>query len=732
MSGHSRNIMPSDSPMQSQSHICAGVNEEEYISFTQSTISAVVLSLICLFGVIGNSLVIIVYCVKPKHQTGRLFKKYNNVNSNSNHKVNNIPTTTTTTTTTNNNTNADNNHTQDISTPEKPTAGIHVNKMTRPTNSTVKPLSQKLLRRQDAFSQQNLILLLAFVDLLTCVLILPWDIYRVVNFASTGNNIPLSVTLPNYYPTESRANVGNIHIANASSSSSFYFNYELDAILTLLRNIVFACEGSLLAAIAFERYMILVEPDICNSRCCYASGNRAGRMSESNRKVVNTGSIRFNFTKNSPSVQKDSSVATIDSIYATQLPGVCDAASVGETSSMKQLNKSKSNNGKYKGVVVCKPNMCIMSILISVTVGTCLLECILIVLHFTQSDCRLTDKLRELVNQIYILCTFLSFFIVTYLYVRIFMMVRENDLRRQKWSVQRSTFSTSLKIINESNPLSQSLDNNSETETVVRMADETESNASIVNGNSCKCKCPQQIQSTRSRLPIRFTKQVSCDQVVTTSHDCYQREAQDFPMSPLKRHRILRTPSMSAIFHRRRVRQHDKMSTASMGVSVRSDDRASENDLPVDAGRLGNSQATRKSPHLLPLNRLISRRVVRSHRTGLMIFISTVVFYATLFPVLWVHFRFWWKEPTIDLSVNNLSVINVTSLVVGGGGDGVGRGFISDNSSGAQIERTHQGNSFMTVVHHEFYYVNNAVNFFIYSLFNQSFRARLRILLAKY
>ncbi|VDP94374.1 unnamed protein product [Trichobilharzia regenti] len=731
MSGHSRDIMPSDSPMQSQSHICGGVNEEEYISFTQSTISAVVLSLICLFGVIGNSLVIIVYCVKPKHQAGRLFKKYNNVNSNSNHKVNNIPTTTTTTTITT--TNANNNLTQDISIPEKPTTGIHVNKMTRPTNSTVKPLSHKLLRRQDAFSQQNLILLLAFVDLLTCVLILPWDIYRVVNFASTGNNIPLSVTLQNYYAVESRANVGRIHIANASSSSSFYFNYELDAILTLLRNIVFACEGSLLAAIAFERYMILVEPDICNSICCYASGNRAGRMSESNRKVVNSGSIRFSFTKNSSSVQKDSSVAAADSIYATQLPGVCDVANVGETSSMKQVNKSKSNNGKYKGVVVCKPSMCIMSILISVTVGTCLLECILIVLHFTKSDCRLTDKLRELVNQIYILCTFLSFFIITYLYVRIFMMVRENDLRRQKWSVQRSTFSTSLKIINESNPLSQSLDNNSETETVVRMADETESNPSIVNGNPCKCKSPQQIQSTRSRLPIRFTKQVSCDQVVTTSHDCYQREAQEFPMSPLKRHKILKTPSMSAIFHHRRVRRHEKTSTASMSASVRSDDQASENDLPLDAGRLGNSRATRKSPQLLPLDRLISRRVVRSHRTGLMIFISTVVFYATLFPVLWVHFRFWWKQPTIDLSVNNLSVVNVTSLVVlDGSGDDCGRGLTSNNSSSAQIDRTHQGNSFMTVVHHEFYYVNNAVNFFIYSLFNQSFRARLRILLAKY
>ncbi|CAH8661721.1 unnamed protein product [Heterobilharzia americana] len=698
--------MPPDTPHKSRFYTCSNVNEEEYISFLQSTISAVVLTLICLLGVIGNSLVIIVYCVKPRRQTGRLFANRQTINNSPNQKTS--------------------NSTQDSFTSDKSTSPFQVFKAPATSNSTLPSHLHTSIRRRNAFSQQNLILLLALVDLLTCVLILPCDIYRVVNYTHANRHTTPSPMHDIYGTLPMRRNFSQLHMDN-TSGSGFYFKYELDAILTLLRNIVFACEGSLLAAIAFERYMILVERDICKCACCLLCVAYKNKDKNNPNRVNGTLPNLFSLSKTSQSPSNDSSGIVNDSAHTTRSSPTGCVNDVRETPPMTPLNSAKSSNTKYKVGVLCKPSTCIMSILVSVTMGTCLLECILIVLHFSKWDCQLTDLLRELVNQIYILCTFLSFFIITYLYMRIFMTVRENDLRRQKWSAPRSALHTSLRIINESNAVSQPSENDSEMETVVRLADESASNVAMTNGDSSIFSHhpynSQLVPSSRSRPPIRFVKQLSCDQV-TSDHCCYQLDPRIGQVVAFRRRGILKLPSMSALFEQGGQQQQDKLSAASMRFLLRRECQLSEKDVRKV---FTNCYTAPPSPRLLPLGRLIPRRVVRSHRTGLMIFISTVVFYATLFPVLWVHFKFWWRSST-DYPVNDATTLAVSSGRLNTTGSDSG-----DVSGNSTVTHTNNhGSSFMTVVHHEFYYVNNAVNFFIYSLFNQSFRARLRLLLAKH
>ncbi|EUB62665.1 hypothetical protein ECG_06718 [Echinococcus granulosus] len=87
-----------------------------------------------------------------------------------------------------------------------------------------------------------------------------------------------------------------------------------------------------------------------------------------------------------------------------------------------------------------------------------------------------------------------------------------------------------------------------------------------------------------------------------------------------------------------------------------------------------------------------SARLPRSRRTALTLFIATLVFYLTLLPVLIVHFGNW------------------------------------SNDSGTREDMAKDVHMHPSVayIHHEFYYINNAVNFFIYSWVSPAFRRRLR------
>lgn len=87
-----------------------------------------------------------------------------------------------------------------------------------------------------------------------------------------------------------------------------------------------------------------------------------------------------------------------------------------------------------------------------------------------------------------------------------------------------------------------------------------------------------------------------------------------------------------------------------------------------------------------------SNRPKRSWRTALTLFIATLVFYLTLLPVLIFHFGNWSNEA--GSSDNMAKDVHMHPCAV--------------------------------YIHHEFYYINNAVNFFIYSWVSPAFRRRLK------
>ncbi|KAM7542876.1 hypothetical protein Aperf_G00000013411 [Anoplocephala perfoliata] len=82
----------------------------------------------------------------------------------------------------------------------------------------------------------------------------------------------------------------------------------------------------------------------------------------------------------------------------------------------------------------------------------------------------------------------------------------------------------------------------------------------------------------------------------------------------------------------------------------------------------------------------------RSWRMALTLFIATLVFYLTLLPVLIFHFGSW----------------------------------SSDTGSSDDMAKDAHMHPSAAYIHHEFYYINNAVNFFIYSWVSPAFRRRLK------
>ncbi|CAH8682623.1 unnamed protein product [Schistosoma rodhaini] len=693
------NTTTTDILLNNSLHQCNNLHETDHISFIQSIISVILLSIICILGIIGNSLVIIVYCIKPKINTNRFIINHTIMNNNTKQNIT--------------------GNTLNTLTIKNP--GSNPSIFNKDHFNLIKK-SNKLLLRKNTLSQQNLILLLAFIDLLTCVFILPWDIYRVANYAYDETTIPIPIPIPISIPIdEIYRNISIENYIEMNDIKGIYTNYKLNAILTLLRNIIFACEGSVLAAIAFERYMILVQLDICKSICCL-SLNKIQNNKNINNKIMN--SVKF-----SSLLQKGTSVHLNKSTYDKTIHSInvlSNSSSI--RTSPKLMNSRNSNNMKYKSNKVCKSNTCITSMLITVIIGTCLFECILIVLDLSKWDCQLTERLRELVNQVYILLTFLSFIIITYLYARIFRTVRENDLRKQRWLTVKNVNYSSMKILNKSNSFLQSSVYDSEVvdSGVIKLTGESESTSSIPlnHQKSHEHNC-HTIQSRRSGLSYRLIKQLSCDQVITNQYD-----TQTIQWNTLKKRAILKTPSITTLFEH----SHDKQETMikhnnnNQSIHQQMINTATTKTTTNTTNTTTTTTTTIQSPISLSINRLVTKRVTRSHRTGLMIFISTVIFYATLFPVLWVHFKFWWKY-TINTTPNNNNNNTITTTTNPNNNN---YNHSTNNNINHTINNQNNEGNFMTTVHHEFYYVNNAVNFFIYSLFNQSFRARLKLLLSKY
>nr|CDS30399.1 Orphan Rhodopsin-like G protein-coupled receptor [Hymenolepis microstoma] len=87
-----------------------------------------------------------------------------------------------------------------------------------------------------------------------------------------------------------------------------------------------------------------------------------------------------------------------------------------------------------------------------------------------------------------------------------------------------------------------------------------------------------------------------------------------------------------------------------------------------------------------------SNQPKRSLRTAMTLFIATLVFYLTLLPVLIFHFGNW----------------------------------TTDTGSNADLAKDAHMHPSAVYIHHEFYYINNAVNFFIYSWVSPAFRRRLK------
>ncbi|VDP20410.1 unnamed protein product [Echinostoma caproni] len=599
------------------------VYEKEEMSDVAAIFSFTVMSLLCVLGAIGNILVIVVYCVRPTRSFIRPFIVITPPNGQTNNA--------------------------------QPTGETPVlNNQTSVPIICDSPISFKSLhhRRTSNSLQTRLILLLAVVDLVTCLLILPWDILRSVRFAvGTASRMNQS---DEYAPIE----FTNWNQTTASFADVLAFIWSNDAlteILRLLRNVAFACEGSILAAIAVERYLTVVgsvrsiwKECVSITHCTPCThlcdryrkhGQNPGVETENNSQLSNTDQY-WNEESFAPS---EVSKLDADQMSTTQASGNFrwSTPSINRRCCCSSGDRCGCHMTCSRGTV-CSKQTFIWSLILALCLSVLALELVIIMLRLRLGACRLSNSLREYTDKSYIMLTLFSFVLICYLYLCIFITVRQTDMRKNNWSSKPSAMSESRTsrpnmtanatrsviatspFIPSSNLELETRDTAIETQTPFEMA-RVYKYVSFATGSPSRLDPPVVIDPTTS---TRSTSTVNC------------------------------------------FRPREEGLTDTVQALTRPN--------PVPAG-LRYPRA--KSPFL------------RSRRTGLMLFTSTVVFYATLLPLLWVHLK-WWLED-------------------------------SDPSS-----HSAQGHSGM-VVHHEFYYVNNAINVFIYSMFNSRFRERLHMVCAK-
>ncbi|TPP62850.1 hypothetical protein FGIG_01429 [Fasciola gigantica] len=615
-------------PLYTPTNMCE-LYEKEEMSAIATIVSSSLLAILCFLGVIGNILVIVVYCVRPtRSSSNRPFIVITQPNGQ------NIPEVVSESNLMNN---------------QAPSLPIMCD-----SPSSFKSISR---RRRSNSMQTRLILLLAVVDLGTCVLILPWDILRSVRFAVST-------------PHENGTLLGNPESFleyNSYSGKLFkeffafiWFNHAMTEILRLLRNVAFACEGSILAGIAVERYMTVVGIGrplwvdcLRKSKCAPCSRRCTKRKQEMT-------TVEF---------KKTSQLPTTDQ-YWTEENGTrsdwfqvdTDQMSTAHTSvnfhwSSQSVNKQRCLSGDQCGCNVlcsgglsrcfkrCSKQPVIWGTILGVCLSVLAVELLITVFHLRIGACQLSNSIREYADKSYVTLTLVSFVLVCYLYLCIFITVRQIDIRKRYWSNKSQAITHEMRV---SKPMSSTNDQG---------AADTQNPAELES---------EITRSTESRTPfemVRAYKYVSFAAIPPGLIDSLE--------DTVTNTELFRVPN-----------------------SFRSLTAISATVVAPPSPPLTTTKTTGMPPKGITLKTKRAKHpFLRSRRTGMMLFTSTVVFYATLFPLLWVHLK-WWSE---------------------------------DIDPGSHENQGHSG----MAVHHEFYYVNNAINVFIYSLFNNRFRERLQMVCSK-
>ncbi|KER23551.1 hypothetical protein T265_08593 [Opisthorchis viverrini] len=511
------------------------VFEKQYMTISGAIASSVTLSLLGILGTCGNILVIVVYCVQP-----RSTNRYIVITSNA--ETHALP-----------------------------------NLVNQQSFSPLDPIR----KRQRNFTQTRLILVLAVVDLLTCVIVLPWDVIRPIKFILTSNQTSWQ-SYDQWFLTRT------------------LINFSLEAPLMLLRNVAFAGEGSILAAIAVERFLALVPTPRTPCQRIKRSSSSASNADQGKIFRPEEKDEEEQISKKGPKMRNE--VQQKSSWHSNCCSPLCLGANcVTER---------------------CNQQLYIWGIIVTVCLSVLILELIIFLLQAQQTMCNLAGWMREISDRIYVLLTLVSCIFICYLYLSVFLVVHQTDLRKHRWKKRTHHNLGSTEVARTSTAL----------KTACKGTYDSEGRVSGQQGT----QFPSEISQRCKNVSFATTEQ---------SHFADGESLLD----------------ESAISF------------------VSPESQINSNALPSLTSRAKSASS-----------------FLRSRRTGLMLFTSTVVFYATLFPVLWVHFR-WWSEDEKS----------------------------SHKSEGSIINRERYSKS---VVHHEFYYVNNAVNVFIYSLLSGRFRERVKLL----
>ncbi|KAG5452812.1 hypothetical protein CSKR_110819 [Clonorchis sinensis] len=516
------------------------VVEKQYMNISGAIASSITLSLLGILGTCGNILVIVVYCVRP-----RSTNRYIVITSNA--ETHTLP-----------------------------------NLVNQQSSSPMDP-SRK---RQRNFTQTRLILVLAVVDLLTCVIVLPWDVIKPIKFILTSNQ------------------------TSWESYDQWFFtrtliNFSMDAPLMLLRNVAFAGEGSILAAIAVERFLALVPTPRTPCQKIRRSSSTASNADQVKIFRADDKDREERISKKKPKMNNEVHQKGT-SRKSSWHSNCCSTLCLGANCATER----------------CNQQLYIWGIIVTVCLSVLILELVIFLLQTQPTTCNLAGWVREISDRIYVLLTLASCIFICYLYLSVFLVVHQTDLRKHRWKKRTHHSPGSIEVAKTSTA----------SKTTWKGTFDSEGGVSDRQGTQFPSEMPQRCKN----VSFATTEQSH----IVDGGNLLEESAISF---------VLPEPQLIA------------------------------NALPSSTSRVKSGSS-----------------FLRSRRTGLMLFTSTVVFYATLFPVLWVHFR-WWSED--DKS--------------------------SQNSEGSIIHRERYSKS---VVHHEFYYVNNAVNVFIYSLLSGRFRERVKLL----
>ncbi|VEL31716.1 unnamed protein product, partial [Protopolystoma xenopodis] len=255
------------------------------------------------------------------------------------------------------------------------------------------------LGRGSQSTQVQLIIALALVDFATCLVVLPGDLVRTI--CSALVDCSWSSTSPSPSPSP---------LALTSASASPFvvtgWRHVLSDLLNDARTFVFACEGSILAAIAVDRFFAVVTA-------------RPSRRLLADRQ---------------PDVETMTE-ATVDA----RLQRLCSRSPSDRQRRRRRCSQLAGRLARLLGGPVSEVSRCriIAAVVLLPSCGVLGLETTVFLLHSSvdlATSCRLGEQLRHSVNQAYLICSLFSLLVISTLYTCIFFTVRRQDLRKQNWA----------------------------------------------------------------------------------------------------------------------------------------------------------------------------------------------------------------------------------------------------------------------------------------------------------